>query len=58
MKTSIDTWLKIQGLKQTKRKEILYWQAWFGNTLIDQHQSIALLKYKWKGQNVEFKPIS
>ena len=58
MKRPIDTWLRIQGLKQKPiRKPILYWQAWFGNTLIDEHQSIALLKYKWNGQQITFKPI-
>lgn len=59
MKTSMDTWRRIEGLKQTKpRKPILYWEAYFGNTCIDINNSIALLRHKYKGQpGVTFKGV-
>lgn len=40
-----------------KRREILFWQAWFGNTLIDQNNSLPILRNKWKGQNLIFKSV-
>ncbi len=41
----------IRGLKQKPaRSPILFWEAYFGNTCIDQNNSIALLRHKYKGQ--------
>ena len=59
MKTSIDTWLKIQGLKQYKpRKPILYWAAYFGGVEVDANYSIAILRHKYRNEpSVIFKAV-
>jgi hypothetical protein len=58
-KTAMDTWLRIQGLKEPKkRKPIMYFTACFGNLELESNTSIALLKHKYKDQpGVTFKTI-
>jgi hypothetical protein len=58
MKRSMDTWLKLHPMRKVKvRKEPLYWQVYYGGVLIDENNSIALLRHKWKGQKVIFKSV-
>lgn len=55
----MDSWLKIQGLKQKKLKRpILFYTAYFGNVELESNSSIALLKHKWKDQpEVTFRSV-
>jgi hypothetical protein len=41
---------------QPVRKPILYWQAWRGNTLIENNNSVALLSHKY-GNGVIYKAV-
>lgn len=57
MKTATDTWLKIQGLKQHKKKPRLFWRVWFGNAAIDEGLYHGILKAKYKGWDVKIKGV-
>lgn len=51
MNTPMDTWRKIQGLKQPKtRKPVLYWEARYMGIVVDVNNSIPILRSKWRGE--------
>lgn len=57
MKKPIDTYLKIQGLKQHKHKPRLFFRVWYGNTCVDEGANYALLASKYKGWGVKIKGV-
>lgn len=57
MKTAFDTYLKIQGLKERKRKPVMFWRVWFGGVCVDEGNNVAILKARYAGQIVTIKPV-
>lgn len=51
------TW-QIPAVHPKVRLEIKYWEAWHCGVLIDQNNSIAILRHKWRfSPGVIFKAI-
>lgn len=49
--------IRIAGLKQGAKKAPLYYQARYGGVVIDENNSVALLRHRCKGLKVIIKGV-
>lgn len=48
--------LTTTAIRQKERKPIKYWQAWQFGRIVDENNSIALLRNKW-GSGAQYRSV-